>query len=182
MSRKLFSKTNFHSHTFCIWKEVRAESIAGLKPNYQSKSGSSYIFTDSGVYRISNHWGRAANCRWRLKTLNNYKSQQTKIGYADWRDFYPNDPVSKWFYIQVDFATNTAEFYHKDGENYDGKAVLRNAADTMKTLKIIKQVLTETQWAKHLRYDDITILRREVIEQLIYTSNSFLVIKQKHHQ
>ena len=72
---KTYNKTNFHKHTFCIFKEVDFETIQNLKPNYKSKSGSSYFFTDQGVYRLSNHWGRAANCKWRLEISS--KSQIT---------------------------------------------------------------------------------------------------------
>ena len=66
MTTKTYNKTNFHKHTFCIFHEVDFDVVKELKPNYTSKSGSSYYFVESGVYRFSNHWGRAANCKWRL--------------------------------------------------------------------------------------------------------------------
>jgi hypothetical protein len=179
---KVFTKRNFHSHTFCLWEEVPVASIEGMNPNYLSKSGSRYIFTESGVYRISNHWGRAANCRWRLKPLKGYKNQQTKVGYANWGDFFPNDDTLKQYYIKVDFDIGAADFYHQLGSDYDAKAVLRNANAAMKTIKIIKQVLTEKQWARHLQFDDINVLRQEIVHELIYSETSFLAIKQKHHQ
>ncbi len=90
-----YHKYNFHKHTFCVWQEVIPDAIIESKINYKSKSGSQYIFTETGVYRISNHWGRAANCRWRLESLKDYKNQQTKIGFALWTDFYNNDENSK---------------------------------------------------------------------------------------
>ena len=50
---KSYNKYNFHNHTFCIWNEVDFDKIKELKINYKSKSGSSYIFTEIGVYRIN---------------------------------------------------------------------------------------------------------------------------------
>ena len=66
MTQKKYNKNNFHKHTFCEFTEVDATTISNIEWHYKSKSGSGYCFTEQGVYRISNHWGRAANCRWRL--------------------------------------------------------------------------------------------------------------------
>jgi hypothetical protein len=97
---KTYNQNNFHKHTFCLWKEVSPADFEVQKPQFKSKSGSEYYFTTEGVYRTSNHWGRAANCRWRLVSQGNYKSQHTIVGFAKWTDFYPNDETAKLFFIQ----------------------------------------------------------------------------------
>ena len=175
---KTYNQNNFHKHTFCLWKEVSLTDFELQKPQFKSKSGSEYYFTDEGVYRTSNHWGRAANCRWRLVTLGNYKSQHTKVGFAKWTDFYPNDETAKLFFILVDFEQKTVDFYHKDMPLYDGKATLRNATETAKTIISIKQVLNEEDWAKYLVYEDLEELRREIVEQLVHSNLNFNEIKK----
>ena len=175
---KTYNQNNFHKHTFCLWKEVSLADFEYQNPQFKSKSGSEYYFTDEGVYRTSNHWGRAANCRWRLVTLGNFKSQHTKVGFAKWTDFYPNDETAKLFFIQVDFEQKSVDFYHKDMPLYDGKATLRNATETAKTIKSIKQVLNEEDWAKYLVYEDLEELRREIVEQLVHSNLNFNEIKK----
>ena len=105
MTLKKYNKTNFHKHTFCEFIEVDTNAIPNIEWHYKSKSGSGYCFTEQGVYRISNHWGRAANCRWRLisSASSNTSSRakinnsQHRIGYAKWTDFYPNNETEKLF-------------------------------------------------------------------------------------
>ncbi|WP_396149323.1 hypothetical protein [Flavobacterium sp.] len=170
---KIYHSKNFHKHTFCLWKEVSQTDFELQKSNFKSKSGSEYFFTEEGVYRISNHWGRAANCRWRLLPLTNYKNQHTKIGFARWTDFYPNDETANLFFIQVDSEQKTIDFFHKDMPFYDGKAALRNASETAKTIKSIKQILNEDDWAKYLEYEDLEGLRNDVVKKMIYDGMSF---------
>ena len=177
---KTYNSNNFHKHTFCLWKEVSQTDFELQQPQFKSKSGSEYYFTEVGVYRISNHWGRAANCRWRLIPLTNYKNQHTKIGFAKWTDFYPNDETANLFFIQVDFENKTVDYFHKEMPFYDGKAVLRNTSETTKTIKNIKQVLNEEDWAKYLVYEDLEVFRREIAEQLVNTKVDFLTIKKKY--
>jgi len=101
---KTYNKNNFHSHTFCIFQEVGLEELQNLSLNYKSKSGSCYYFTKTGVYRLSNHWGRAANCKWRLiNDKDNINSNRTKLGYANWSDFYPDNDYEKLYFIKVDY-------------------------------------------------------------------------------
>lgn len=177
---KTYNKLNFHKYTFCLWREVSFAEIEKLPLSHKSKSGSGYIFTEVGVYRISNHWGRAANCRWRLIADENFKSQQTKVGFANWTDFYPNDETSKLFFIKVNFDTIEVNFYHKLSPDYEAKYVLRNASETAKTIKIIKEILTETAWSKYLQFDDLEELRKEIVEKLITTEKSFLEVKKNY--
>ncbi len=177
---KTYHQNNFHKHTFCLWKEVSQVDFELQKSHFKSKSGSEYFFTEEGVYRISNHWGRVANCRWRLIALENYKNQETKVGFAKWTNFYPTDETTNLFFIQVDFEQKTVDFFHKDMPFYDGKAVLRNAAETAKTIKTIKQILNEEDWAKYLEYEDLEVLRNKLITDLVYTTFSFSELKKKY--
>ena len=186
MTLKKYNKTNFHKHTFCEFIEVDTNVIPNIEWHYKSKSGSEYCFTEEGVYRISNHWGRAANCRWRLisSASSNTSSRakinnsQHRIGYAKWTDFYPNNETENFFYIEVNFETKEATFQHKNNPNYDGKAVLRNASETAKVIRQIKEILESDTWAKYLDFDDLEQLRKEIILKLIQTSTSFGEIKR----
>ena len=177
MANKTYTKLNFHSYTFCIWKEVPFVEISDLRINYKSQSGSQYIFTALGLYRISNHWGRVANCHWRLIPLAEFKNQNTTVAFANWTDFYSNDDTSKLFFIKVDFETSAINFYHKLSLENQEKVILRNAKETAKTIRTIKEVLTETDWAKHLKYEDFETLRKEIVTELVTTAKSFLEIK-----
>lgn len=180
MANKTYNKLNFHSYTFCIWKEVRFAEISDLKINYKSQSGSEYIFTTQGLYRISNHWGRVANCHWRLIPLAQYKNQNTIVGFANWTDFYSNDDTSKLFFIKVNFETQDVNFYHKLSADTQEKVILRNAKETAKTIQTIKKVLTETDWAKYLQFQDLEALRKEIVNELVNTEKSFLELKKQY--
>lgn len=176
---KNYTRINFHTHTFCLWNEVIIEDIKELKLHFKSKHDSQYYFTNDGVYRLSDHWGRVANCHWRLVPLTIYKNQKATVAFAKWNDFYPNDDTSKLFFIKVNFETQEVNFYHKLVTNEDEKFALRNANETAKTIKIIKQILTETVWSRYLNYDDLDVLRKEIIQELVLTEKSFLEIKRK---
>jgi len=62
----------------------------------------------------------------------------------------------------------------------DEQVVLKNAKETAKTIRIIKEVFTETDWAKYLNYEDLEELRKDVIMKLILTNKSFLEIKKAY--
>lgn len=176
---KTYNKTNFHKHTFCIFKEVDFIEIQDLKCNYQSKSGSKYYFIEEGVYRYSNHWGRAANCKWRLIN-GDVKYNRTKIGFAKWTDFYPENDFEKLYFIEVDYQNKTANFYHKQSENFNKDKVVRTSVETTKLLKQIRTLLEETAWVKHLNVENIESARKEIIEQLITTNQSFQEIRRNY--
>lgn len=180
--QKIYNKTNFHKHTFCIYREVTLTEIDGLKLSYTSKSGSSYYFTEKGLYRVSNHWGRAANCRWRLLPLENETLSKTKVGYANWTDFYPNNEHENLFYVEVNWETNEVSFQHKNNPKYDGKAHLRNAAETAKVIRHLNEVLTTDNWAKYINFENINELRKEIVSALVNTNRSFLDIKRNYHE
>lgn len=176
---KSYNQYNFHKHTFCVFKEVNVSAIELLQPNHKSNSGSTYYFTEKGVYRVSNHWGRAANCRWRLESENKNGNQKIKVGYANWTDFYPNNEQENLFYIEITPETNEVTFQHKLNPNYDGKAQLRNASETAKVIRTLHEVTTTEGWAKYLNFEDINQLRREIADLLITTNASFIEIKRK---
>lgn len=147
----MFSKNNFHKHTFCIFTEVSETEIQCLKANYSSKSGSEYWFTADGVYRKSNHWGRAANCKWRLQS-NFLNNSRTKIGYARWSDFHPINDHEKWYYITVDFKSKTVQYHHKNTTTQTD-LYLRNASETTKRVKEIRALLSNNKKIQHWNFD-----------------------------
>ncbi len=177
MPPKIYNKTNFHKHTFCIFQEVELNVLKDLKLHYKSKSGSSYYFVEDGVYRHSNHWGRAANCKWRLIS-NNINKERTKLGYANWSDFYQDNDFEKLYFIEVDYSNQSAHFNHYQNEKFSNDKIVRTSTETAKLLKQIRILLEETSWAKHLKRESIEELRQEIIEQLITTNKSFQEIKR----
>lgn len=175
---KIYHKKNFHKHTFCIFKEVTPDQIENLKINYTSSSGSCYFFTEEGVYRKSNHWGRAANCKWRLQSLET-KKDRTKIGYAKWSEFHSINDTEKLYYIKVDFNQKSVQYYHKN-LHLDENLFLRNALQTTKRVKEIRQLLSNP---KKLAYwdgpEDVETILENVIHYLVNTDLTLLQIKQK---
>lgn len=151
------------------------DAINNLPLHYKSKSGSSYYFVSDGVYRLSNHWGRAANCRWRLDSLPTDVKSNVKLGYASWEEFYPDNELEKLYYIVADYDNQSAQFYHK-GSGANG-ALLRTSSETMKRLKQIRALFEETSWTKYIKGSDVAAIRREIIERLIATNDSFQQIR-----
>lgn len=180
---KKYQQNNFHKHTFCIFQEVAFSCIVDLKLNYTSKSGSRYYFVKDGVYRASNHWGRAANCKWRLQvnsTTKNPNSNRIKIGFAKWTDFYPDNDFEKLYFIEADFENGSVHFFHKQSENYTQNTILRTAPETVKLIKQIRNLFDETAWAKYLNEENIEILRKEIITQLIESNSTFQEIRKQY--
>lgn len=178
---KSYNKLNFHKHTFCIFKEVAFDAISDLKLNYKSKSGSSYYFVENGVYRLSNHWSRVANCRWRLEINSNNKipnSNRTKLGFAEWKDFYLDNDFEKLYFIEIN-SDNEVNYFHKNGSNYSNQ-ILRTTSETTKVIKQIRILLEETAWAKYLKEENIEVLRKQIIEQLINSNQSFQEIRRNY--
>ena len=152
--------------------------VANQKPDFTSKSGSSYFFIENGVYRLSNHWGRAANCKWRLEAKNPAHTSRTKLGFALWNAFYSDNDSEKLYFITVDFETRLVQYLHKDSADYQDKFVLRTASETTKVIKEIRHLLAKDGWAKHFDMP-IEALRKASIEQLITTNESLIDIKRK---
>ena len=173
----IYDKFNFHKHTFCLFQQVEKDAVLDFKMGYKSASGSEYFFTDIGVFRKSNHWGRAANCRWRLVTNSDYKNQIESVGFANWTDFYPNNEAEKLFFIEIDEAKSEVYFNHKNHPNYTNQ-LLRNATDTSKRIKDIKNVLQSNLWAKHLVFGDFEEIRSKMLVELSNTNESFVNLKK----
>lgn len=174
----MYNRFNFHKHTFCIFKQVDRSNLIDKTPNYKSASGSTYYFTEEGVFRVSNHWGRAANCRWRLAVNKAYKNQNEVCGFALWTDFYPNNETEKLFYIDIDWMANQAQFFHKNDTNYTGQLV-RNANETAKRMQKINEVLQEDKWKKYLDVYDEELAKQKILELLIQTNEPLFQIIQK---
>ena len=177
MPQKIYNKTNFHCHTFCVFQEVSADEIQQLVLNYKSKSGSEYFFTQVGVYRKSNHWGRAANCKWRLIPIDTNSKNRTKIGYADWTSFFADNDYEKLYYIQYDSASKTANYFHKDQVIPQEQLVLRTAAETTKVLKLIRSLVNDIAWMNYMPHQHKDLLLRFVCDQLCATTKSIFQIK-----
>jgi hypothetical protein len=95
MEKNFRPSPNAFKNTFCVFKEVLSDKIENLKIQYDSKSGSQYYYTEKGMYRMSNHWGRLANSKWRLEPLEPQTASKFKIGFAAWDSFYPDNSVDK---------------------------------------------------------------------------------------
>ena len=164
---KKYTRDNFFKDTYCVFKGVPLYKIVKRKPHYKSESGSSYYYTTKGVYRLSNHWGRAATCHWRLESDYPAEIDDLKLGFAEWEDFRENLIETDAYYIVVDFTERKVSYMHKDNPNYDGVAVLRSADVTRKLIKQIKNLLETYKWAKYYDYDDLDEFRKDVITRLI---------------
>ncbi|SCX91017.1 hypothetical protein [Flavobacterium caeni] len=173
METKTYHRGNFHKHTFCVFRQVGLFEIAGLTLGYKSKSGSSYYFTNDGVYRLSNHWGRAANCKWRLES-NGDTAERTKLGYAAWTWFCRDNDQEKLYFIE--WVGGSVQFAHKDQASYNGQ-FLRTASDTMKRIRQIRNLLENDGWTAYYRQDNPEALKENVVHQMIATDQSLSQIK-----
>ena len=174
---------NSFKNTFCVFKEVLPDQIINLKVQYDSKSGSKYFYTKEGMYRMSNHWGRLANSKWRLEPIEHEGAEtrndsKFKIGFAAWNEFYPDNTTEELYYLEANYTKNTVNYQHKNNPYYDNKAILRTSFETTKKIKQIRNLLALTSWAKYFEYDDLDVLRKYIIEQLIYTNKTLEEIKR----
>ncbi len=177
----MYNRYNFHKYTFCVYHEVAKSEIVDLAVSYTSKSGSVYYITNEGVYRQSNHWGRVANCRWRLITLAQDQISQSKIGYARWEDFYKDNETEALYFIQIIKTKDGLEvnYQHKDHKDYQPTFIVRTGAETGKRIKQINEILYSDLWAKYLDYDNIETAKDFVVQQLITTNLSLHEIKRR---
>jgi hypothetical protein len=169
---------NSFKNTFCVFHEVLPDKIKDLQIQYDSKSGSKYFYTKEGMYRLSNHWGRLANSKWRLKPMEPESNSKTKIGFAAWSEFYPDNAEDELYYLEVDYIKKTVNYQHKNNPDYDKKAILRTSFETTKKIKQIRNLFALTSWAKYYDYDDIDVLRKQIIDQLIFTTKTLDEIKR----
>lgn len=179
MEKNFRPNPNAFKHTFCVFEEVSIDVVNGLEIQYNSKSGSKYYYTKTGMYRLSNHWGRLANSKWRLKPLELETISKIKLGYAPWENFYPDSPVDALYYLEANYQTKTVTYQHKNNPTYDKKAILRNSLETTKRIKQIRNLFNLTSWAKYFAYDDIDLLRQKIINELICTTKTLEEIKKE---
>ncbi|QOD62204.1 hypothetical protein H9I45_07115 [Polaribacter haliotis] len=170
---KTYNKTNFFKHTFCEFQQVDDFQFPE-NTNYKSKSESMYFYTDEGVYRKSNHWGRVANCRWKLIVADNYKNQNIVIGFAKWSDFYPINSKEKIFLIDVNFENKTAKLQHK---NNDTTNHLFSFSEVQQRIKQITHLFKDDKWAKYFDLE-IEELRFKVITEFINSNKTLQEIKR----
>ena len=150
-------------------------SFKRLPIHYTSKTGSLYSYTKEGVYRYSNHWGRVADCRWRLLTNKAYKNQTYHVGFAKWTDFYPINETEKLFYIQVDFNLKKANFQYK---NETSEAFLFTAIAAQKRIRQIYQLFASNTWANYFE-QPIDVLRKAIVLELVNSNKTLQQVKME---
>jgi hypothetical protein len=164
-------------NTFCVFNEVAISQIENLTISYKSDAGSTYFYTEKGMFRLSNHWGRLANSKWRLTANEEVTDSKFKLGFAAWDSFYPDNNDDKLYFLEFDSKTNTINYQHRKSNTFDGKAVLRTTFETTKRIKLARNILTLTAWAKYYE-TDIDALRTEIINELIFTEKTLDEIKR----
>lgn len=165
---KTYSRHNFFKHTYCEFNQVELDFLNEVKIHYTSKSGSFYSYTNDGVFRYSNHWGRVADCRWKLKSGTGYKSQNFYVGFAKWTDFYALNELKKQFFITVDFELQKAHFlYHKGKDD----VFLFTAVDAQKRIGQINKLFVNDGWAKYFD-EDVDELRKKLVHRLISSNKT----------
>lgn len=171
---KTYNQTNFFKHTFCEFTQIDDFQFPEYS-NYKSKSESAYFYTDEGVYRKSNHWGRVANCRWRIIADENYKNQQTVVGFAKWSGFHPINSNEKNFFISVDFKLQTATLQSKK-ENTSNYVFTFSKAQ--KRIKQIHHLFKDNKWTQYfdLETDE---LHFKVITEFINSDKTLQQIKRQ---
>jgi len=150
------------------------------KAHFQSKSGSYYSYTDEGVFRYSNHWGRVASCRWKIKGIENYKNQGYYVGFAKWQDFYPLNDSDKVFYIEVNYETKQAKISRISSEEKK-EVYLMNAVLVNQRLKQIQTLFKEYKWATYIDAP-IEDLRELLITKLINSNTALALLKRELKQ
>jgi len=170
---KIYSQYNFFEHTFCEFQQVDDFEFSE-NTNYKSKSESQYFYTDEGIYRKSNHWGRVANCRWKLISTENYKNQQIVIAFAKWSDFYPINSKEKLFSILVNFDTKSVKIQTKIKDN---RNQLYTYSDAQKRVKQIRSLFKNDKWIKHFDLEKEK-LEFQVISEIINSNKTLAQIKR----
>ncbi|WP_394758210.1 hypothetical protein [Flavobacterium sp.] len=178
LQNKFKPNSKSFKNTFCVFNEVEVQIVENLIPNYKSEAGSHYFYTETGMYRLSNHWGRLANSKWRLIALEPESASKTKLGFAKWDDFYPDNDFENLYYLEADFNKQTIMYQHKNNPKYDKNEVLRNSVETAKRIKQARNILTLTNWAKHFSNENIDELRKKIVNELIFANTSLEEIKR----
>lgn len=168
-----YNKTNFFKHTYCKFQNKEIKVLEEQNVHFKSKSGSSYVYTEEGVYRYSNHWGRVANCRWKLSGVNKYQNQQYYVGYANWSDFYSLTSNEKLFSLKVNYETEKVEVSKTSGENTD---TLFNLTTVFKKKKEIESIFTNPKWMLYYE-EEFEVLQKKIIKKLIHSDKTLKQVK-----
>jgi hypothetical protein len=161
--------------TFCIFKEVDIAEIMDLKADFISESGSEYYYTENGVFRYSNHWGKAATSKWRLIPKENGNSK-TKLGFANWSDFHKDSLTEKIYFLEIDFDTNKVYFNHKNNLKPNENPTLRTSTETSKVIRQIRKLLENDKWTTYFETENI---KQKIINELIYSEKTLFELKQQ---
>ena len=129
------------------------------------------------MYRLSNHWGRLANSKWRLIPLEIETNSKFKLGFAQYESFYPDNDIEDIYYLEYNQLANTIDYNHKNNPDYDGKPVLRTTLETRKRIKQARNIVNLSNWAKYYE-TDIDLLRETIINKLIFTNVTLDEIKR----
>lgn len=156
---------------------IKEDFFKEKKAHYRSKYGSSYFYTEKGVYRSSNHWGRVANCRWKIKGVEDYKNQVYYIGFANWSDFFPLNNYDKVFYLEVNVSTGETVI-SRTTKTHDSSHFLMTLDFAFKRLKQIKELYKDYKWAMYFN-ESIEISRGKLIQKLIDSEKPLQEIKQQ---
>jgi hypothetical protein len=105
-------------------------------------------------------------------------SSKTKLGFAAWDDFYSDNAEEELYYLEANYSNKTVNYQHKNNPNYDANAMLRTSFETTKKIKQIRNLFNLTSWAKYFEYDDLDLLRQQIINQLIFTNKTLEEIKR----
>lgn len=168
-----FNKHNFFRNTFAVFKQKTPPKDA--KVHYKSKYNSRYVFTDEGVYRHSNHWGRVGTCRWRL-VCENHIQQNNYWGYARWEDFMEYSDTKALFYIEKKdghyFIQHKAQCNHP-------LQTFRTAKETAKIIKKLKELEQSQLVQKYIAEAYADKFQQDLIEELIATNATFQQVWRK---
>ena len=174
---KVYHKFNFFKYTYCEFESQSLDFFKDKSAHYQSKSGSLYFYTNEGVYRYSNHWGRVANCRWKIKNIEDYKSQNYYVGFSNWNSFYQLNNTDKVFYVTVDFFLKKAII--KRVKNEDKSALfLMTSEFAHQRLKQIQTLFKEHKWATYFD-EDIDVLRKRLIKKMLKSNQTLQQLKKE---
>jgi hypothetical protein len=170
---KTFNHTNFFKHTFCEFTEIENFEFP-KNSHFKSSSNSHYFYTKEGVFRKSNHWGKVANCHWKIITKTKYKNQQIVIGFASWDDFFAINSSEKNFTIFVDFDKDTAKI---ESLKTSSEKPIFTFLEAQQKLKKIREILQNNSWTTYFNQNTKEI-QQLVIHELLNSSKSLQQIKQ----
>ena len=173
---KGYNKLNFHKHTYCEFEMMDVDFFNQNSIHYKSKSGSMYFYSDEGVYRHSNHWGRVANCRWKINGVENYKNQNYYTGYTNWNEFYALNSTEKDFFVNVNFEDESVKIL-KDRSQLNQDNYLMSLNFALKRTREIKKLFKDVKWAAYFSVN-VGEIRKELIALLLNSDKPFQELKR----